>query len=117
MLTRAKTPDSSRETIQAIRNLLLGAPSFSVFFDGFGSEIMGSIGIDSTPSALTPHGECARIDINASDELTSFLIVMLNFLQECRIIVPCRGQQVGVFEKRDVGTIIFLPAPRNSDED
>jgi hypothetical protein len=73
-----------------------------------------SLGIDPISLASAPIGKCARIDIDAFDDVSLLLMELLGFLRSLNEFAPSARQVFGVFEHRDEGVIIFLPTPRNA---
>ena len=79
-------------------------------------KLVAGLGIDPITLALTPSGECARVDIDPDSAATLRLPMLLDLLRRLSESLPGRREVFAVFEDRDKGRIIFLPAPRNAND-
>ena len=99
-----------------IREIIARSSSIVTSIGGSISEPCTSVGIDPVSLGSAPIWKCVGVDIDAFDDVSLFLVELLGFLRRLGEFLPRPRQVFGVYEDRDEGIVIFLPAPRNTDD-
>ncbi len=107
----ARTNLTVREILDRISVASTGMPSGIHYLE---NEIVLDAGVDPFLVSRTPTDECLRIDINPMNDAPFRPKVFLRALRSLSEIFPGGRDVVAVLEDSSVGSIIFLPAPRQA---